>query len=92
MRNPLNAIIGFAEIMQQRHFGPLGDRRYETYAHDIRASADHLLTLVDDLLDLARIEAGKLNLTFTNVALGPLGRGMRASAEAPRRRDIRCRW
>jgi len=72
MRNPLNAIIGFSEIMQQRHFGPLGDKHYETYADDIRASADHLLSLVDDLLDLARIESGRLKLEFESVALGPL--------------------
>lgn len=72
MRNPLNAIIGFAEIMQRKHFGPLGDRRYEAYAEDIRASADHLLSLVDDLLDLARIESGKLNLAPKRVALAPL--------------------
>ena len=72
MRNPLNAIIGFSEIMQQRHFGPLGDARYESYAADIRMSAEHLLSLVNDLLDLARIEAGQLKLEFDGVALPAL--------------------
>ena len=72
MRNPLNAIIGFSEIMQQHQFGPMGNARYENYIDDIRTSADHLLSLVNDLLDLARIEAGKLVLEFDGVALPSL--------------------
>jgi signal transduction histidine kinase len=69
MRNPLNAIIGFSEIMQQKHFGPLGDRRYEGYVDDVLFSARHLLSLVNDLLDLAAIEAGKFRIAFDSVAL-----------------------
>ena len=69
MRNPLNAIIGFTEIMQQRHFGALGDKRYEGYVDDVLFSARHLLSLVNDLLDLASIEAGKFRIAFDSVAL-----------------------
>jgi signal transduction histidine kinase len=71
MRNPLNAIIGFAEIMQQGHFGPLPDR-YRGYADDIRASADHLLSLTEDLLDVARVEAGHLTVRPEQIALAPI--------------------
>jgi len=72
MRNPLNAILGFSEIMEGHHFGPLGDERYESYAGDIRMSAEHLLSLVNDLLDMARIESGKMKLEFDSVALPSL--------------------
>ena len=72
MRNPLYEIIGFSEIMQQGHFGPLGNARYEAYSRDIRLSAERLLTLVNELLDLARIEAGQLKLESNDVALEPL--------------------
>ena len=69
MRNPLNAIIGFSEIMQQARFGPVGDKRYEGYIDDIRMSAGHLMSLVNDMLDLAAIEAGKFRIKFDSVAL-----------------------
>ena len=72
MRNPLNAIVGFAEIMQQAHFGRLGDLRYEAYAGEIRINAEELLSLVNDLLDLAQIEAGQLRLDFDGLALSSL--------------------
>ncbi len=72
MRNPLNAIVGFAEIMQQAHFGRLGDLRYEAYAGEIRINAEELLSLVNDLLDLAQIEAGQLRLAFDGLALSSL--------------------
>jgi len=72
MRNPLNAIIGFAEILQQGHFGRLGDSRYETYAGNIRGSAEHLLAMINDVFDLAQIEAGHVSLQFGGVALHEL--------------------
>jgi PAS domain S-box-containing protein len=62
LRTPLNAIIGFADIMQQQMFGPLGGRRYEEYATLIHESGELLLDLVSDVLDMAKIEAGKLEL------------------------------
>jgi signal transduction histidine kinase len=72
MRNPLNAIIGFSDIMDQARFGALGDARYESYVRDIRTSAEHLMSLVSDLLDLSRIEAGQLKLAFEAVDIESL--------------------
>jgi len=62
LRTPLNAIIGFAEMMQRGSFGPLGHKRYEEYVGDIHASGRHLLEMVNDILDLTKAEAGKLEL------------------------------
>jgi len=70
LRTPLNAIIGFAEIMTDKLFGPLGDARYEEYALDIRESGRHLLTLINDILDLSKIEARQANLREEQVDLG----------------------
>ncbi len=72
IRTPLNAIIGFSEIMAQEKFGPMGNERYRQYVVDIRSSGEHLLSLVNDLLDLSKIEAGKLELDFAGVALNAL--------------------
>ncbi len=63
LRTPLNAIIGFSEILSGELFGKLGDGRYKEYAADILASGKHLLSLVNDLLDHTRIEAGRVELT-----------------------------
>lgn len=62
LRTPLNAIIGFSEMMQREMFGPLGDPRYREYSGDILSSGQHLLALINDILDMSKIEAGKLNL------------------------------
>src|SRR5262245_47805959 len=62
LRTPLNAIIGFSEILKTQLFGALGSARYRGYAEDIHGSAMHLLGLVNDLLDLAKAEAGKHEL------------------------------
>jgi signal transduction histidine kinase len=62
LRTPLNAIIGFAEMMQRSSFGPLGHKRYEEYIGDIHTSGRHLLEMVNDILDLTKAEAGKLDL------------------------------
>ncbi len=59
LRTPLNAIIGFAQIMERELFGPIGTKRYQEYAADIAKSSNHLLMLINDLLDIARIEAGR---------------------------------
>ncbi len=59
LRTPLNAIIGFSEAMKHRVFGPLGAPKYDEYASTIHASGRHLLAVVDDILDMARIEGGK---------------------------------
>jgi len=72
MRNPLNAIIGFSEVMQQRRFGPLGNHRYEGYVDDIRMSADHLLSLINDLLDIGSLAEGRYKVDFQSVSLTTL--------------------
>ncbi len=72
LRNQLRAIAGFSEIIQQAHFGPLGDARYQNYARDIRLSAEHLLKLVNDIFELACIESGQRQFDFENIAVGRL--------------------
>ena len=62
IRTPLNAILGFAEVMIEERFGPLGNARYKDYLRDIHASGTQVVSLVSDLLDLSRIEAGRLDL------------------------------
>jgi two-component system cell cycle sensor histidine kinase PleC len=62
LRTPLNAINGFSEMMTTEMFGPLGDRRYKEYAKDILSSGQHLLALINDILDMSKIEAGKMSL------------------------------
>ena len=63
LRTPLNAIVGFSEMMERRTFGPLGDPRYEDYATDIHKSGRILLSLINGILDLSRIEAGRYELS-----------------------------
>jgi PAS domain S-box-containing protein len=72
IRTPLNAIIGFSEVMMQERFGPIGNERYIQYLEDIHTSGGHLISLLNDLLDLSKIEAGKLELKFTEVDLNEL--------------------
>ena len=62
LRTPLNAINGFSEIMLREMFGPIGDERYVGYMKDILSSGQHLLTLINDILDMSKIEAGKMQL------------------------------
>jgi two-component system cell cycle sensor histidine kinase PleC len=64
LRTPLNAINGFSEIMLAELFGPLGDPRYKEYAGDILSSGQHLLAVINDILDMSKIEAGKMTLRF----------------------------
>jgi PAS domain S-box-containing protein len=69
IRTPLNAIIGFSEMMTAESFGPLGSPKYKEYLHDIRESGAYVMSLVNDLLDLAKVEAGRLDLEFGSVSL-----------------------
>ena len=69
LRTPLNAINGFSEIMAGEMFGPLGDAKYKGYAADILKSGQHLLSLINDILDMAKIEAGKMTLHYEPVDL-----------------------
>ena len=69
IRTPLNSIVGFADIIAEERFGPLENERYKEYIKDIRASGTHIISLVNDLLDLSKIEAGRMELSFTPVNL-----------------------
>jgi signal transduction histidine kinase len=72
LRTPLNAILGFSEVMRSQRFGALSNQKYLGYANDIHESGEHLLSLINDLLDLSKVEAGKLELNFTSVNLASL--------------------
>ena len=72
IRTPLNTITGFAEVMMAERFGPIGNERYREYLKDIRSAGMHLVSLLNDLLDLSKIETGQLDLTFANVSLNEL--------------------
>ena len=69
IRTPLNAIIGFSDMMATERFGPIGHPRYIEYANDIGRSGRHVLDIVNDLLDISKIEAGEMDLEFTAVGL-----------------------
>jgi len=69
LRTPLNAIIGFSEIMERGTFGPLGSERYGGYVRDIIRSSRHLLGIISDILETAKMEAGKIELDEEDVDL-----------------------
>ena len=69
IRTPLNAIIGFGDIMATERFGPIGHTRYIEYSNDIVRSGRHVLDIVNDLLDISKIEAGQMDVDFRAVAL-----------------------
>ncbi|MCL7998959.1 PAS domain S-box protein [Brucella sp. 21LCYQ03] len=69
IRTPLNAIIGFSELMSDEKFGPIGNERYRDYLRDINRSGNHVLALVNDLLDISKIEAGGVDMQFEAVSL-----------------------
>lgn len=70
IRTPLNAILGFSEVIMEERFGPIGNPRYKDYISDIHTSGAHVINLVNDMLDISKIEAGQLDLSFTAVDLG----------------------
>lgn len=81
LRTPLNAIIGFSQIMTQGTFGPLGSERYQEYMHDIFNSGTHLLTLINDILDMSKIEAGRFSLDCEEIDVATvLGEALRTIA------------
>ena len=69
LRTPLNAIIGFSELMIDEKFGPIGNDRYKDYLRDINKSGNHVLDLVNDLLDISKIEAGQQEMSYEAVSL-----------------------
>ena len=72
IRTPLNAMTGFAEVMMTERFGPIGNERYRNYLKDIHGAGTHLVALLNDLLDLSKVESGKLDLSFGNVGVNDL--------------------
>jgi len=72
LRTPLNAVIGFSEVMQQALFGPLGHPKYQEYARDIYASGAYLLEVINDILDMSKIEAGRMSLDAGSVDLADI--------------------
>ncbi|MGH6739138.1 MAG: sensor histidine kinase, partial [Bradyrhizobium sp.] len=69
LRTPLNAVIGFSELMHSELYGPLGNQRYRDYAGQIHEAGRHLLDLIGDILDMSKIEAGKYELVWEDVAV-----------------------
>ena len=69
IRTPLNAIIGFSELIMDEKFGPIGNERYRDYLRDINRSGNHVLDLVNDLLDISKIEAGEQEMNYEAVSL-----------------------
>src|SRR5262249_13818698 len=72
IRTPLNTVLGFSAVMMEEQFGPIGNERYREYVKDIHVAGGHLVSLITDLLDLSKIEAGKLDLTSASVNLNGL--------------------
>ncbi len=69
LRSPLTAILGYSEVMQEGTFGPIGNEKYDGYVDNIRISGLHLQQLINDILDVSAIEAGKLNLYDEEVSI-----------------------
>jgi signal transduction histidine kinase len=69
LRTPLNAIIGFAEVIEREFFGPVGVLQYASYAADIHRSGQHLLSLINDILDLSKVEAGRFEIVEQDFTL-----------------------
>ena len=72
LRTPLNAIMGFSQFIRDQLFGPIDDKRYVEYANDIYKSGFHLLTIINEILDLSKVESGKLDMKESNVSLREL--------------------
>jgi len=90
LRTPLNAVLGFAELLKDQLYGPLGDPRYVGYAEDIFNSGRHLLQVINDILDLSKVEVGHLRLDEQTIDLGELMASCkRFVADAARKAEIR---
>jgi len=89
LRTPLNAIIGFSEILSGEHLGPLKNARYLEYSSDIHSSGLHLLSIINDVLDMSKIEAGKLDIHEEEIDVRQLLTGsLRMVRERARKREI----
>jgi two-component system cell cycle sensor histidine kinase PleC len=90
LRTPLNAIIGFSEMMHQQMFGPLGQPKYLEYALDIQDSGRYLLEVINDILDMSKIEAGRMSLLPETLNIGEIiAESMRVVQQTATERNIR---
>jgi signal transduction histidine kinase len=85
LRTPLNAVLGFSEILMREFFGPLGSKKYQGYAGDIHDSGHLLLDVINDVLDISKVEAGKIELTEEELDLDDL---VRKSAHLVKQRAL----
>lgn len=93
LRTPLTAIIGFAELMEQQVLGPVGNETYLGYLNSIHGSGKHLLSIINDLLDMAKIEAGKYDVTPTAMAANPvLSQTIRVVGGLAIEKRVRIAW
>jgi signal transduction histidine kinase len=89
LRTPLNAILGFSELLEQELFGPLGDARYVEFAGDIHRSGQHLLEIIGNILDIAKVETGHLELQERDFDIAEVMRvSQRLIADMARRRNV----
>ncbi len=92
IRTPLNVILGFSEVMALEQFGPLGHEKYKDYIQDIHNSAQHALSLINDLLDLTKLKAGKWVVEPKDVEINSVVRDqVRLMRELAAQRDVRLR-
>jgi two-component system cell cycle sensor histidine kinase PleC len=90
LRTPLNAILGFSEVLKGELFGPHANPTYKDYANDIHASGQHLLMLINEILDLSRVEAGRYELKEESVSLTGIAQECRhLLAIRAQKRDVR---
>jgi two-component system cell cycle sensor histidine kinase PleC len=89
LRTPLNAVIGFSEVMQKSLFGPLGHAKYQEYARDIYESGTYLLEVINDILDMSKIEAGRMSLHLGQVDVADIvDDSMKVVSQAAEERNI----
>jgi two-component system cell cycle sensor histidine kinase PleC len=89
LRTPLNAVIGFSDVMTQSLFGPVGHPKYQEYARDILASGNYLLEVINDILDMSKIEAGRMSLDVDRVDLADIvADSMKVVSQAAAERNI----
>ena len=90
LRTPLNAIMGFSEVMKHRMFGPIGSEKYAGYVNDIHHTAEHLLSIITDILDLSKADVGKLTLHEEDVdVLAVLDQSLRLMREKAMEHGLR---
>ncbi|MBO6512327.1 MAG: PAS domain-containing sensor histidine kinase, partial [Roseibium sp.] len=89
LRTPLNAIIGFSDIMTKEMFGPIGSDRYSDYCKDIHNSGTYLLNVINDILDMSKIEAGRLSIETEDLSASEAARdASRIMSAAAREKNI----